>query len=258
MDDLSATIPGHGVKVYRVSPGVIGDVDKEQSVKVNINSVLEIGKEIDVVAEVKNTGKEAMKDINVSIEAEAGFEIIAVETEKDSLAMGEIFEAKFKMKVINKKGDYTLNTKTKFKYDSDDITQSKNVTTAFKTMVVPADKSKLGDIDWLSLNAGWGGEVKRNKNIKNGPIVINEKTYTSGMGTHANGETQVFLGGNPYNFKSIIGIDDGTNGGDVAWGKPSAIFEVWADNEKIYESGLMGSKDSKEIDLDIIEYQMLI
>lgn len=257
VDDLSATIPGHGVKVYRVSPGAIGDVDKEQSVKVNMNSALEIGKEIDVVAEVKNTGKETMKDINVSIEAPAGFEVVQVETEKESLAMGESFEAKFKLKVINTKGDYTINTKTEFKYDSDNITQSKNVTTSVKTMAVPADKSKLGDIDWLSAVSGWGGEVKRNKNIKNGSIVINEKTYTSGMGTHANGETQVFLGGNPYNFKSIIGIDDGTNGGDPTWGKPSATFEVWADNEKIYDSGLMGYKDSKEIDLDIVGCEVL-
>lgn len=256
-DELSATIPGHGVKVYKVSPGVIGDVDKEQSIKVNINSALEIGKEIDVVAEVKNTGKETMKDISVSIEVPAGFEIVAVETEKDSLAMGEAFDAKFKLKVINNKGDYKLNTKTEFKYDSDGITQSKSVTTSVKTMAVPADKSRLGDIDWLSSNAGWGGDVKRNKNIKSGQIVINEKTYTSGMGTHANGETQVFLGGNPYNLKSIIGIDDGTNGGDPAWGKPSATFEVWSDNEKIYDSGLMGYKDSKEIDLDIVGCQVL-
>lgn len=256
-DDLSATIPGHGVKIYRVSPGVIGEVEKEQSVKVNINSALEIGKEIEVIAEVKNTGKETMKDINVSIEAPSGFEVVEVETKKESLAMGESFESKFKLKVINKKGDYTINTKTEFKYDSDNITQSKNIATSVKTMAVPADKSKLGDIDWLSAVSGWGGEVKRNKNIKNGSIVINDKTYTSGMGTHANGETQVFLGGNPYNLKSIIGIDDGTNGGDPAWGKPSAIFEVWADNEKIYDSGLMGYKDSKEIDLDIVGCEVL-
>ncbi|MGL5379609.1 NPCBM/NEW2 domain-containing protein [Clostridium sp.] len=256
-NELSASIPGYGVKVYKVSKSSIGEVDKEQSVKLDVNSVVEIGKEITVSTKVRNTGKEEMKNINVSLDLPSSFEVTPVETTKEGLATGEEFIAKWKIVTPNKKGDFNIKTTAEFSYDSEETSQSKEVTSSIRTMAVPEDNSKLGDIEWYSAVSGWGGAVRRNKNIKDMPIVINGKTYTSGMGTHANGETEIFLGGNPYNFKAIIGIDDETNGGAEQWGRPSATFEVLADGKVIYDSGVMKYKDEKEIDLDIAGCQIL-
>ena len=48
---------------------------------------------------------------------------------------------------------------------------------------------------------------------------------------HAISEISYFLGGNCSSFTSDVGIDDETNGnGEV-------IFQVWADNTKLADSG---------------------
>lgn len=256
-DQINVTIPAHGVEVFRVSEAAIGEVDKEQSIILNFENILPTDDQVIISTEIQNTGKETMKNINASLEVPEGFTIEEIDVESESLATGETFVSKWRVSTPKEKGDFAIKTNVLFEYDSEESKFERETTKSFKTMNKPADGEKLGDIDWIISTAGWGGEAKRNKNIKNGPIVINEKTYTSGLGTHANGETQIFLGGDSYNFTSIIGIDDETKGGSDQWGRPSATFEVWADNEKIYDSGKIGYKDEKTVNLDIHGAQIL-
>lgn len=256
-DEINVTIPAHGVKVFRVSEAGIGEVDKEQSLTLQIEDIIPTESEIIVSTEVQNTGKETMKNINAYLEVPDGFTIEAIDTEIEQLATGEVFVGKWKVTTPKEKGDFSIRTNATFEYDSESGSLEKGSIKNIKTMDKPKDGEKLGDIEWISSTVGWGEKAKRNKNIKNGPIVINEKTYTSGLGTHANGETKVFLGGDSYKFTSVIGIDDETNGGSEQWGYPSATFEIWADKEKIYDSGRMGYKDEKTIDLDIHGAQVL-
>lgn len=256
-DQINVTIPAHGVQVFKITEAAIGEIDKEQSINLDFENILPTDEEVIVSAKIQNTGKEAMSNINTVLEVPEGFSVEELETTTDTLNTGEIFVGSWKVRTTKDKGDFRIKTKVSFEYDFDGSKSEREVSKEFKTMNKPKDGEKLGDIDWITSTVGWGGQAKRNKNIKDGPIVINGKKYSSGLGTHANGETKIFLGGDSYKFTSIIGVDDETQGGSEQWGRPSTTFEVWADNEKIYDSGKMGYKDEKIIDLDIYDTQIL-
>jgi len=77
-------------------------------------------------------------------------------------------------------------------------------------------------------------------------ITLNGQTYFIGLGTHAPSTITVKLNGECSTFLSDIGIDDEV--GD----KGSVIFEVWADGEKLYESGEMtGASPTKTVNVSV-------
>ena len=69
------------------------------------------------------------------------------------------------------------------------------------------------------------------------PITIEGQTYAKGVGAHAASEVDVYVGGQCASFSSNVGVDDevGSNG--------SVVFQVWADNTKVADSGRMTGAD---------------
>ncbi|HSH58936.1 MAG TPA: NPCBM/NEW2 domain-containing protein [Acidimicrobiales bacterium] len=70
--------------------------------------------------------------------------------------------------------------------------------------------------------------------------------YDKGLGVHARSEVQVALDRACSRFLSSVGVDDevGSNG--------SVIFKVYADNTKIFDSGVLrGSSPTRDVDLDV-------
>lgn len=77
-------------------------------------------------------------------------------------------------------------------------------------------------------------------------ITLNGKTYTKGIGVHAGSELRYALGGQYTRFTADVGIDDetGSNG--------NAIFQVWADGIKLFDSGAMtGNSATQHVDVNI-------
>lgn len=109
----------------------------------------------------------------------------------------------------------------------------------------------LSDMAWISSNGGYGPAEKNMSNGESvandgGVITLNGKTYPKGLGTHAGSEIKYSLGGKYDNFISDIGVDDEVGGNGTV------IFQVWADDGKLYDSGLMaGSSATKSVDVDV-------
>lgn len=82
---------------------------------------------------------------------------------------------------------------------------------------------------------------------------LNGISYESGIGTHAESELRYALNGQYHRFISDIGVDDEVD----AW-PGSVTFEVWADGEQLYDSGLLKSDEpTKQVDIDISGKQEL-
>ncbi|MEO6708956.1 MAG: family 16 glycoside hydrolase [Planctomycetota bacterium] len=56
----------------------------------------------------------------------------------------------------------------------------------------PGGEMLLGDLPWTDAVAAWG-QVRKNKNCNDGPLVVASKTYEQGIGTHANSEISYAL-----------------------------------------------------------------
>lgn len=100
-------------------------------------------------------------------------------------------------------------------------------------------------VGWKTLTKDTGLNGRAIRLLQNGE----EKTYTKGIGAHADSKVVYNVEGKNYEyFEAFIGID-----GEVRQqSKPSATFEVWADGKKKYESGTMKVNTEQEyVKIDI-------
>ncbi|UQN07369.1 NPCBM/NEW2 domain-containing protein [Deinococcus sp. QL22] len=102
---------------------------------------------------------------------------------------------------------------------------------------------------------GWGPvETDRSNGQQAGgdgkPLTLNGVKYAKGYGVHAPSELKYNLAGQDrakcVRFKAQIGLDDevGRQG--------SAVFQVWGDTDKLFDSGLMtGASATQQVSVDL-------
>jgi hypothetical protein len=102
-------------------------------------------------------------------------------------------------------------------------------------------------------NQAWGG-LSANKSVGGAPLAVGGKTFDTGLGMHANGEAEYDLEGAYETFEAKVGVDDavkGMPGGTV-------VFQVFADGEKKFDSGLMRAGDAaKPVSINVHGAKML-
>lgn len=110
----------------------------------------------------------------------------------------------------------------------------------------------LSDLPWIYATTGWG-TIHRDASVEGNPIKLLSDsgvvTYDRGIGTHANSEIIYDIAGKGYNrFQCYVGLDQEANRNDVG----SVAFQVWADGEKLFDSGMMKrDTPAKFIDVDV-------
>ncbi|GAA2071531.1 sulfatase-like hydrolase/transferase [Actinomadura alba] len=124
----------------------------------------------------------------------------------------------------------------------------------------PAADAYLSDLTWLSAVNGWGPVEIDTSNGKaeagdGTPISFGGTQYAKGLGVHSHSEVTYHLGGRCTRFSSIVGIDDFSarqnNRGNV-------IAEVWADETKIFDSGVLRAATGPQpVDVDVTGARLL-
>lgn len=130
-------------------------------------------------------------------------------------------------------------------------TYTKDIEPACTANCGKVETDYLSDLDWKTLENGWGAPEKDLSNGGQGigdgsAIKLNDIVYNKGIGAHANSIIIYDLAKKYKRFKSDIGVDDwvGSNG--------SVIFSVYVDNVLKYNSGLMtGLSPTQQIDLHL-------
>jgi alpha-galactosidase len=90
------------------------------------------------------------------------------------------------------------------------------------------------------------GKPGAGKSVDGNPVAIGGKTFKHGVGTHANGDWFVDLGGKAVRFSAWVGIDDERTG------LGSAEFRVYGDGKLLFESGVTkGGEPAKRVDVSL-------
>jgi hypothetical protein len=115
----------------------------------------------------------------------------------------------------------------------------------------------LSDLNYSVVSNGWGGVEKDKSNGETAggdgkTLTINGKTYSKGLGVHANSTITVNLNKQYKTFFSDVGIDDEVgNSGSVG-------FQVFGDGVLLWDSGKMtGSMAAKSLQLNVTNVQQL-
>jgi alpha-galactosidase len=104
----------------------------------------------------------------------------------------------------------------------------------------------LSSLDLSAIRQGWG-QPRADRSVVGEPMVIAGRSFSRGIGTHAQGEFSIDLGGTASRFGAWVGIDD--SAGD----KGSVVFRVVDDRgDEVWASGVMrGGMAAKQVDLDV-------
>ena len=97
----------------------------------------------------------------------------------------------------------------------------------------------LSDIEPEYAIAGWGGIPKNDKAIDNRPLIIGDKIYSKGIGTHAVSDIEYSLKGHYKNYTAEVGMDEYS----AKCKRGSVIFKVYGDGKLLWESEVMTFSD---------------
>jgi alpha-galactosidase len=107
----------------------------------------------------------------------------------------------------------------------------------------------VSDLGWLNTTTNQSDPIQRDRWVGTpiGPMVIDGITYPKGLSFQANSRADYYLGGVASRFQCSIGIDD-----RACCIFASAVFRVYADGVKIYDSGMMNDNSpTQTIDVDV-------
>ena len=116
---------------------------------------------------------------------------------------------------------------------------------------LPRGRVYLSDLDWTYATNGFGpveldqtnGESSANDGQ---PIRLRGGGYDKGLGVHGPSLLRFRLGQACSRFVADVGIDDDVNGAG------SVEFEVWADGERLFQSGLLtGTSPVRAVNVDV-------
>src|SRR5690606_31899156 len=95
-----------------------------------------------------------------------------------------------------------------------------------------AEGIPVSSLDLSKMTQGWGNPGI-NQSVLGTSITITGQDYESGVGTHSTSRLFINLDGKAEKFEATVGL----NASDKIDG--SVEFEVYADQEKIFDSGVM-------------------
>ncbi|MDR9855490.1 NPCBM/NEW2 domain-containing protein [Paenibacillus sp. VCA1] len=127
-----------------------------------------------------------------------------------------------------------------------------SVTKTYKIHFNITPQLYLSELPWIYATTGWG-TIHRDASVGGNPIKLltdsGVVTYDKGIGTHANSEIIYDIAGKGYDrFQSYVGLDQESNNNDSG----SVDFQVWADGEKLFDSGTMKrDTPAKFVDVDV-------
>jgi alpha-galactosidase len=116
---------------------------------------------------------------------------------------------------------------------------------------LPVGRAFLSDIGWTYATNGFGPvELDRTNGedqaLDGAPIRLRGAAYEKGLGVHSPSLIRYRLSQRCSRFIADVGIDDDQDG------QGSVQFEVWADGERLFQSGrVTGTSPTQPVDIDI-------
>jgi len=233
------------------------DPDQQVELEVAVDpAVLKVDDSVTVTATLHNAnGFTPAHDVTLRLDVPDGLAVVAdTPTSYDTLEPGGDVDVRWTVTVADGAAvDHPLadlNVTADYKF-GDQSDQAGGVVSVLMPSSAPG-QVYLSDLPFAKAVNGWG-PVERDMNNgetaqgDGGPLVIGGVTYEKGLGTNSNADIEFDLGGLCTSFHSVIGIDDTmTVGGRT----PSVVVTVFADDQLVFESGLI-DKTSSPVMLDI-------
>jgi alpha-galactosidase len=253
--NIAASVPAHGTAIYRVStsrdwasaaPATALSVSAAPAYEGG-PVIAKPGQAATVTTTLTNSGRTPITDARVTLDAPAGWTVSpATSAATSQLGTDRSFATRWSVTppAGAAPGTYTLSATARYAWD--DGTRTDSTTGELRVLVPnppPSGTPFVSDLQWTSFSNGWGPPERDRSNGETGAsdghtITIGGQTYAKGVGAHATGEIDVYVGGRCSSFASDVGVDDEV--GD----RGSVDFQVFADGTKAADSGTVRGADA--------------
>jgi alpha-galactosidase len=245
---IAATVPAHGTAMFRVSrdrwantpPAVDAGIETEQAYP-GARAVVEPGTTSTVTTTASNAGRLPARDVRVDLTAPDGWQAQATSpSSTPALATDDELATTWDVAVPagTSPGTYTLTATVTYSWGANNAETVTSEADVLVPVPPPGGTSDVSDLTWLSASNGWGPVERDESNGEQGagdggPITIGGVQYAKGLGVHAQSTVEYYLAGACTAFSADVGLDD--EEGSLG----TVSFEIWADGEKVADSGVM-------------------
>jgi alpha-galactosidase len=248
---IAADVPPDSVVVYRVSAGNAGQGQPPAVVTSGpgtpgpySGSQLRLAipaSALPVTASVQNDGRTPIMNASLTLSTPAGWTVSPSATyQAGTVATGQSADTTWSVTppAGTLPGTYTLTVRTRYSWagaaaGTADVPSAATVTVP---VTPPSGTGYLSNHIWLDATSGY--LVPRlDAEVGGQPMHIDGTYYPRGVGTASVSAIDYYLGGDCSTVSAVLGIDDVAR--QVSSSGGTAEFEVFADGQEIYDSGLV-------------------
>ncbi len=260
---ISATVPGHGVVLLRVSRATaIGETQPSTTlspagITPTAKAQLPLaapGDSFPVTAAFTDNGRSPIVDVKLALNLPAGWTATSGKpTNVSRLGTGQSLSGAWQVTVPKgtMPGPDQLTATASYSWYSDSGIKTLSASGAGTVQVPPAPPSgavPLSHHAWLDAASGYLVPRVDRDDAGGGPLVMHGVTYPTGVGTASPSTIDYYTGGNCTTLTATVGIDDSANF-DRSGG--TATFQIYGDGVKLYDSGLVTRAATREVSVNL-------
>ncbi len=217
---ISATVPAHGVVVYRVAPitrGHSAGIAPDVSVAVSTPGVAsaatgavmgEVGRAMTLSVDVENHGRKATSQLGVALDLPTGWSAARQHASGRVVKPGGHARLFWRVTpaATSGQGAYALGVSTRFRYGPADLALSQGLAHASVQLVAaPHGSATVSGLRGITTTASGFEPVTVDPTP---PVVIDGVTYPDSVVTPAPAAVDYFLGGRCDRLTSAVALDD--------------------------------------------------
>jgi alpha-galactosidase len=262
---IPATVPAGGVVMYRVSRqhAAVGRYAPATELSVTPQvpaaydgspyDIAAAGQTVTVPAAFTNDGRAPIGLASLTVSAPDGWQVTGRPVARLVLPTGKSLDGTWKVTVPadTPAGTYTVTATARYRWGA--LRPGKDTAQAsFRVAVPPSGTPYLDQLSWLSATSTFHNSIIVDKSYFGGPLTIHGTVYPHGLWANSIADIDYFVGGDCTRFTSDLGIDDSVQG------KGSVIYQIFADGQKVYDSGVVtNTTPTVHADVDISGAQIL-
>lgn len=257
---IAASVPGHSVVLYRVSPGLPNSappaviLSSPSTPAAYPGSDLRLAipaQSLPVAVTFTNNGRTAVTHVQLSLSAPTGWTIQpASPLSAGTLSSGRTYHGNWSVTppAGALPGSNLLTATVTYMYHGRSSARQTTQSSVFVPPAPPASVNYLSDHTWLDASSGYLVPKLDTQCCGSTKISLLGTQYAKGIGTASPSQIDYYAGGNCTRLTATVGIDDSAR---FTTAGATAVFEVFADGRKVFDSGLVTQNVTKEVNVDV-------
>jgi len=262
---ISATVAPQSAVLYRVSQKAGNDIPPSTSLSApstlaaypGSNLYLALpGTGMAISSTFENYGRKTVNDVRLDFSAPQGWQVKQQPAGTHTVETGGQVKGTWLVTppAGTLPGSYMLSVTATYQWGNHHKESTSTQLAVTVPSAPPSGAGYLSDHYWLDASSSYSVPFP-NASVEGYPITLQGHTYSKGIGVVPQSDVEYYLGNNCTHLSATVGINDIVDQINPQGG--TAIFQIFADGTKIYDSGLVTRAATKSVDVNLTGAKVL-